>query len=92
MASTLCYFSVIPMRPLDTTEEAWRLVEEGLKRMTPAQRVGRAISLTILTHNVALAQIKRAHPEEDERRWRLRLAARITDPALMRAAFGWPDD
>ena len=80
------------MRPHDTTEEAWQIVEDGLRRMTPAQRVGRAVSLTILAHNAALAQIRYRYPAEDERRWRLRLAARMTDPALMRAAFGWPDD
>ena len=80
------------MRPLDTSEEAWRRVEEGLRRMTPAQRVSRAISLTIMTHTLALAQIRRSHPDEDERRWRLRLAARMTDADTMHAAFGWPCD
>lgn len=80
------------MRPRDTTEEAWQIVEDGLRRMTPAQRVGRAVALTILAHNAALAWIRRRYPAEDERRWRLRLAARMTDPALMRAAFGWPHD
>lgn len=60
--------------------------------MTPAQRVGRAVALTVLTHNVALARIRRSFPEEDERTWRLRLAATMTDPTLMHAAFGWPRD
>ena len=60
--------------------------------MTPAERVGRAVSLTILTHALALAQIRRTYPGEDERRSRLRLAARMMDPALMKAAFGWRDD
>jgi len=80
------------MRPLDTSEEAWRYVDDGLRRMTPVERVNRAISLTIMTHAIALAQIRRTHPDEDERRCRLRLAARMTDPALMRAAFDWPHD
>jgi len=80
------------MRPLDTTEEAWRYVEDGLRRMTPAERVGRAVSLTVFAHRVALAQIRRSHPDEDERRIRLRLAARMIDPALMKAAFDWPHD
>ena len=80
------------MRPLDTTEEAWQRVEDGLRRMTCAERVRRAVSLTILTHGIALAQIRRTHPGETELRSRLRLAARMTDPVLMREAFGWPDD
>ena len=80
------------MRPRDTSEEAWRHVEDGLRAMTPAQRVSRAVALTIMTHALALAQIRRSHPDEDERRWRLRLAARMIDPRTMQAAFGWPRD
>ncbi len=78
--------------PQDTSEAAWARVEEGLRSMTPAQRVGRAVSLTILAHSVALAQIRQNHPGEDERRHRLRLAARYIDAAAMKAAFDWPDD
>jgi hypothetical protein len=82
----------VTTRPLDTSEKAWKQVDEGLRRMTPAERVGRAISLTIFAHALALAQIRRMYPAEDERRWRMRLAARMTEPALMKAAFGWPHD
>lgn len=88
----MCYFPEWTMRPRDTSEEAWRVVEDGLRRMTPAERVNRSVSLTIMSHAMALAQIRQQYPDEDERRWRLRLAARITDPALMRAAFDWPHD
>ena len=80
------------IRPLDTTEEAWTAVEEGVGRMSPAERVGRAIALTILTHRFALAGIRRLHPEEDDRRHRLRLAARTIDAETMRKAFGFVDD
>lgn len=79
-------------RPRDTTEEAWAFVEEGIRRMTPAQRVKRSISLTILAHSFALAEIRRRHPEEDERTHRLRLAARYIDGDTMRKAFGFTDD
>jgi hypothetical protein len=57
--------------------------------MTPADRVRRSVALTILTHRLALAQIRSQHPDEDERTCRLRLAARYIDAATMRAAFGW---
>jgi hypothetical protein len=80
------------VKPRDTTEEAWAIVEEGLRRMSPAQRVARAISLTIAAHRVALAQIRRQHPDEDERRHRLRLAARMLPHELMKRAYGFPDD
>jgi hypothetical protein len=60
--------------------------------MTPAERVRRAISLTIAAHAFALAQIRQRYPDEDERRHRLRLAARMLDRATMHTALNWPDD
>ena len=79
-------------RPLDTTESAWATLNEGIGRMTPEQRVRRAISLTVLAHSFALAQIRRDHPGESDRELRLRLAARILPKETMRAAFAWRDD
>ena len=83
---------IVESRPLDTTESAWAYVNEGLRRMTPTERVRRAVSLTVLAHAFALAQIRQRYPDEDERRHRLRLAARSLDIPTMRAAFDWPDD
>ena len=78
------------MRPSDTSETAWAVVEAGIKRMTPAERVRRAVALTVLAHRFALATIRAEHPNEDERTLKLRLAARYLDADLMRAAFDWP--
>ena len=78
-------------RPLDTTAEAWAIVQDGIDRMTPAERVRRSIDLTIVAHSFALAGIRRLHPQEDERQHRLRLAARIIDPETMRRAFNFTD-
>ncbi len=80
------------MRPADTSEEAWKRLEAGVRAMTPAERIARAVSLTIVTHRAALAWIRRTHPEETERQHRLRLAARYIDADTMRAAFGFSDD
>ena len=88
LSATLC----VMLRPADTSPEAWAIVEEGLRRMTPEQRVRRAIDLTILSHQFALANIRREHPDEDERTHRLRLAARIIDPETMKRAFRWPPE
>lgn len=65
--------------------EAWRT-------RTPGQRIQRAASLTILAHSVALAELRRRHPDDDERTLRLRLAARWIDAETMWAAFGWRAD
>jgi hypothetical protein len=80
----------MPSRPRDTSDAAWRIVEEGLRAMTAEQRFARAVSLTILAHGFALAGIRSRYPDEDERTHRLRLAARYLDPELMKKAFGWP--
>ncbi len=80
------------MRPNDTSEQAWARVEDGLRAMSPGERVRRALSLTVLAHSLALAKIRQRHPEEDPHRHRLRLAARYLEPSLMRKAFGWSDD
>jgi hypothetical protein len=86
------YLPKVRLRPADTTEEAWAVVEEGLRKMTPAQRVRRCIDLTVLTHRIALAEIRRRHPDENDRTHRLRLAARLLDAKTMKAAFGFVDD
>jgi hypothetical protein len=80
------------VRPADTSEEAWAKLEQGVRRMSPAQRVARSIGLTILVHRAALSWIRKTHPEETERQHRLRLAARYIDADTMRAAFGYPHD
>jgi hypothetical protein len=77
--------------PEDTTEEAWATMEAGIRSMTPAERVRRALTLTVTCHAFALAQIRRRYPDLDERRVRQRLAARMIDPKTMQAAFGSDD-
>ena len=79
-------------RPADTTPEAWAFMEQGLRRMTPQERVRRALALTVFTHRVALAGIRRRHPDETDREHQLRLASQYIDADTMRAAFGWSDD
>lgn len=67
-------------------------MREGLKKMTPQERVQRAVSLTVFTHQIALAGIRERYPDETEREHELRLAARYIDAQTMRKAFGWPPD
>jgi hypothetical protein len=77
---------------MDTSEDAWRHLQEGLRKMTPQQRFQRAVELTVMAHTMALSELRRQFPQDDERRLRLRLLARTVDAATMRAAFGWPDE
>lgn len=74
------------VRPRDTSPEAWAIVNDAYRRMTPRERVERAAALTVLVHSFALARIRQQHPHEDERAHRRRLAARYIDPALLAEA------
>jgi len=80
------------VRPRDTSKEVWVRMNDGLAKMTPAQRIARVAQLTVLAHGAALAWIRTRYPDETEQQHRLRLAARILPPDLMRAAFGNPND
>lgn len=77
---------------MDTSEDAWRHLQKGLRKMTPQQRFQRAIDLTAMAHTMALSELRRQFPHDEERTLRLRLLARTVDAATMRAAFNWPDE
>jgi hypothetical protein len=77
---------------MDTSEDAWQYMQEAMRKMTPAQRFRRAVKLTSFAHRLALSELRRQFPLEDERRLRLRLLARTVDAVTMKAAFGWPAD
>jgi hypothetical protein len=82
----------VSTRPSDTSPEVWAMMQAAYGRMTPRQKVERCAALTILAHSFALAEIRRRHPDEDERTHQLRLAARTIDAETMKRAFGWPKD
>jgi hypothetical protein len=84
------------MRPLDTSEEAWQYLNEKLRQITPEQKIRRVAELTVLTHRLALEELRRRFPHDSERRLRVRLLARTVDastiPASVRAALDWPEE
>ncbi len=80
------------MRPMDTSEDAWRHMQEIMRKMSPAERFRRAVKLSCLAHKFAFAELKRQFPQENERQLRLRLLARTVDAATMKAAFGWSEN
>jgi hypothetical protein len=43
-------------------------------------------------HQLALVDIRRRHPNADEREQRLRLVSRFTDASMMRRVFRWDPD
>ncbi len=74
----------------DDTDPAIRAVlVEGYRRMSPAQKLERVRQLTRAVQELALADIRRRHPNANEHEQSLRLASRWLEPELMVRAFGW---
>ena len=51
----------------DTSSDALRVRDDIVRRMPPAQRLRLALELSEATRDLALAQLRRASPELDER-------------------------
>ena len=75
---------------LDDTHTAIKaLLIDGYRKMSPTQKIECVRALTLAVQELALADIRRRHPEADDREQTLRLASRWIDPELMVRAFGW---
>lgn len=77
-------------RPMDrdTTPEARRVLVEGLRRMTPSQKLARVRSLNRSVEQMARAGIRMRHPNADEAEIRIRLARLWLDDATLEAIVG----
>jgi len=76
--------------PSDTSPEAERVVIEGYRRMSPADKIARVVALNRALEELASARLRSQYGgqlTDDERR--LRLAALRLDAKLMRDVFGW---
>lgn len=68
--------------PSDTSPAVQAMLDERLRRMTPAQRVRRALALGEASDRFALAKLRVDHPTASEPELRLRLALRTLPPHL----------
>jgi hypothetical protein len=76
-----------PLNDTHPTVEA--LLVEGYRKMSPSQKLDRVRALTRAVQELALADIRRRHPDADAQEQALRLASRWLEPELMLRAFGW---
>lgn len=76
----------------DTFEEIERLQIEAWRTWTPAEKLARMVAMTRRLQEIQLAEIRRRHPDADDRELKMRLASRRLEPELMRRAFGWDPD
>lgn len=76
----------------DTSRVIQDRLDDAYRRMPVPDKVARMVALTALAHSLALARIRAEHPQEPDRRHRMRLAARWLSPEQMKKAFGWSED
>ncbi len=73
----------------DTAPEIERKMVELYRKMTPSQKAERVRQLSQTVEQLALSDIRRRHPEESPREWKLRMVSRYLPADLIRRAFGW---
>jgi hypothetical protein len=73
----------------DTHPKIEAFLIEGYRKMSPAQKLERVRALTRAVQELALLDVRRRHPDADEREQALRVASRWIEPELMARAFGW---
>ena len=86
------YILAVHVYPSDTHPSIEQLQIEGYRRMTATQKLAIVSRLTRAVHALALADIKRRHPQAGDRERRLRLVSRFIDADTMRRVFGWDPD
>jgi len=73
----------------DTHPKIEAFLIEGYRKMSPSQKLERVRALTRAVQELALLDVRRRHPDADEREQALRVASRWIEPELMVRAFGW---
>lgn len=73
----------------DTHPKIEAFLIEGYRKMSPSQKLDRVRALTRAVQELALLDVRRRHPQADEREQALRVASRWIEPDLMMRAFGW---
>ena len=72
----------------DTSPDVAARMIELYQRMTPRQRIARALSLSQATRQLARARLRKMYPEASEDELRIRFAQRTLGKELTLAVFG----
>lgn len=73
----------------DTDPRIEAVLVAGYRAMSVSQKLARVTALTRAVQELALLDIRRRHPQADQRELALRLASRWLDPDLMKRVFDW---
>jgi len=81
-----------PTQPNDTDPRIEAVLIAGYRAMSAAEKAERVSQLTRAVQEMALLDVRRRHPEADEREQALRVASRWLDPEIMKRVFNWNVD
>ncbi len=76
------------MRPADTSPEAWQVLLDLERRMTPGQKLASVLEHSRFVRSLVLAGLRRRYPDETERRIFLRYALQTLGPELFEKVYG----
>ena len=76
----------------DTSPDAEAVLAEGMRKMPVWRKLRRVTEMNQLVQGLALADIRRRHPQADARELSMRLASRWLSPETMRRVWGWDPD
>jgi hypothetical protein len=76
------------MRPDDTSPEAWRIMLDVYRKMSPQQRFERTFELSEFVRAACEAGIRSQCPLASDREVFLRLTQRTLGPELFRQVYG----
>lgn len=76
------------MCPKDTSLEAWKVFLDIQRRMTPGEKLSRALEHSQFVRSLAIAGLRRRYPEASEREIFLRFARQKLGPDLFQRVYG----
>jgi hypothetical protein len=76
------------MRPRDTSPEAWKVLMDLIRAMSPEQRLQKCFELNAMVDAFAEAGLRQKYPEAGDREIFLRLAHRKLGSDLYRKVYG----
>jgi hypothetical protein len=76
------------MCPEDTSPEAWKVLLELERRMTPGQKLASVLEHSRFVRSLVLAGLRRRYPEESEHQIFLRFARQTLGPELFEKVYG----
>lgn len=76
----------------DTSDAAQKVLIEGYRRMSAAEKLERVRQMTQGVQQMALVRLRKSYPTASDRELQLRLASLWLTREQMRAAFDWDPD